>query len=304
MTPPVSIIIPARNEEQNLGQCLDRVFAQTGAGEPEVIVIDSGSRDRTREIARQYPVRLIEIAAHEFHHGRTRNLGAEAAAGEFLVYLSADAFPVDGGWLRHLLAPFADAEVAAVYGAQVAKPGAPPERVFFMQHRYGPEPRDSRALGRGQASYRACQFSTVNGALRRSAWARFRFPEDLNAYEDIGISKQIVNAGLAVVYEPRAAVLHSHNYSLWYSFKQYFDNGVVYQRWSMLDDTQSQRLRADGLGYLKAELGYLARQGQRRRWPYVLSYEAMRYLGVMLGRHEARLPRGLKRHFSSHRLFG
>lgn len=298
-----SIIIPARNEEQNLGGCLQAVFSQQGVGEFEVIVIDSGSEDRTREIAQQFPVRLIPIAAAEFHHGRTRNLGASHASGEFLVFLSADAIPATPHWLAALLAPFADPAIVAVYGSQLPRPEALPERRFFMQHRYGPAPRDSRNLQAAGADYQICQFSTVNGALRRSVWERFRFPEDLNAYEDIGISQRIVAAGLAIRYEPAAAVTHSHNYPLWYSFRQYFDSGVVFRRRQFGGAAQVRRMRADGWRYLRSELGYLARQGHLARCPYALSYEAARYLGLALGRRETWLPRPLKRKLSSHRLF-
>src|ERR1700758_591454 len=48
--PEVSIIIPARNEEANLGPCLESLTAQTGVAF-EIIVVDDASTDRTREIA-------------------------------------------------------------------------------------------------------------------------------------------------------------------------------------------------------------------------------------------------------------
>src|SRR5205807_6709801 len=95
MSVETSVLILCKNEERRIGDCLDMVFAQKGAGEFEVVVIDSGSTDRTLEIVRRHPVRLFEIPASEFHHARTRNYAAEMARGRYLVYLTADAVPLD-----------------------------------------------------------------------------------------------------------------------------------------------------------------------------------------------------------------
>ena len=67
-----SIIIPTKDEEANIGRCLEAVYGQSVDFPFEVLVIDSGSRDRTVEIARKHAVRLLEIAAEDFHHARTR----------------------------------------------------------------------------------------------------------------------------------------------------------------------------------------------------------------------------------------
>ena len=59
LAPTVSIIVPARNEEECLGACLESLVAQTGV-ESEIIVVDDGSTDSTRTIAERYMgVRVI-----------------------------------------------------------------------------------------------------------------------------------------------------------------------------------------------------------------------------------------------------
>jgi glycosyltransferase involved in cell wall biosynthesis len=95
----ISIVIPALNEERALPATLARVFEQ--AGEFEVIVVDGGSDDATRGIARGHAgVRLVEAA-----RGRARqmNAGAGVARGEWLLFLHADTLlPRDG--LAHVAA--------------------------------------------------------------------------------------------------------------------------------------------------------------------------------------------------------
>lgn len=295
-----TIVIPARNEEASLGHCLEAVLTQRTARTFEVIVIDSGSEDRTAAIAAQYPVRLLQIRQDEFHHARTRNLAARSAQGEFLVYLSADAWPQNQEWLEHLLTPFQDPGVGAVYGRQIAKPDATPERRFFMEHRYGNVPTEFNGSAR---NYRKFQFSTVNGALRRSLWTQVPFPEDLNAYEDFSWATQIASHW-QIRYQPAAAVYHSHNYSLAASFRQYFDNGVIHEARGILNRQETGGMRADGLRFLQEELRYLVRTGAASRIPYVVCYEVSRYVGLVIGRHHRRLPQAVKRRWSSHRLFG
>jgi rhamnosyltransferase len=299
-----SIIIPTRNEESNIGLCLERVYGQRVSFPFEVTVIDSGSRDHTVHIVQGYPARVIQITPSEFHHARTRNLGAAASSGEYLVFLSADAIPADDGWLRNLVRNFEDENVAAVYGRQLPKPDAKPERVFFMEYRYGTHRIVKRANGNNDDKYLLYQFSNVNSAIRKLVWQRFPFAADLNAYEDFSFAIQVVQQGYSIAYEPEAAVFHSHNYSLVRSFQQYFDSGVLYRRRRLWDTRHRSRLTSGGVRFVWNEIRYLLGHRAAHRVPYALFYEAARYFGLVLGRNEHLLPDVVKRRVSSHRLFG
>src|SRR5438270_9163997 len=103
-----SVVIPTKNGASSIGDCLEAVYSQEGTGRLEVVMVDSGSTDRTLEIARKYPVRVEEIPADEFHHARTRNFAASLATGEYLVFLSQDAIPANCGWLKAMLQNFED----------------------------------------------------------------------------------------------------------------------------------------------------------------------------------------------------
>lgn len=76
----VAVILLTKNSERYLRELLEAVQAQASRRPLEVIAIDSGSRDNTLNLLRQYPVQVLQIAPNEFNHGETRNLGARQAS--------------------------------------------------------------------------------------------------------------------------------------------------------------------------------------------------------------------------------
>ncbi|RLI02227.1 hypothetical protein DRO38_04185 [Candidatus Bathyarchaeota archaeon] len=83
----ISVIIPVRNEEEKIEQCLEAVFSQT-LKPYEVIVVDGHSSDRTVERAKNFPVKVV----YEDYHTRAGacQIGVENAEGEFVAFTDAD----------------------------------------------------------------------------------------------------------------------------------------------------------------------------------------------------------------------
>ena len=136
----VSIVIPVKDGGSDLERCLEAIAAQQlpGGARPELVVVDSGSRDRSVEVARSHGAILREIPPHEFNHGSARNLGAGASSGELLVFISQDATPIGERWLERLTAPLRERpEVAGVYGRQIADEDATPPERYFLDFLYG-----------------------------------------------------------------------------------------------------------------------------------------------------------------------
>ena len=94
--PKLSVIIPAYNEESGIAAILDRVLsiqpglAAMGIAGPEVIVVDDGSRDRTKEIVRSY--QNVTLICHERNrgYGGALKTGFFNASGNLLAFLDAD----------------------------------------------------------------------------------------------------------------------------------------------------------------------------------------------------------------------
>jgi glycosyltransferase involved in cell wall biosynthesis len=89
-----TVIVPAYNEEQGLAVVLDKLF-QAVDDTYEVIVVDDGSTDRTAEVARRFPCRLIQHKANG-GKGEALKTGIQHARGKVILWLDADdTYPVD-----------------------------------------------------------------------------------------------------------------------------------------------------------------------------------------------------------------
>lgn len=243
-----SIIIPARNEEANIGACLDALFKQDTAYKFEVIVIDSGSTDKTVERVKHFPaVKLIAIKAQDFGHGKTRNLGAEQAGGNYLVFLNADALPADESWLNPLIRVLKkDKKAAGVYSRQIPKHDC---HLYMVRDMLKAMP----AQGFTRSKYENLDFmifSTVSCAVRRETWREYPFDDRIIIAEDQEWARRILNKGFKIVYEPASAVYHSHNYKPGELF-------AVKKRVGSTEHKFKNRFCAVTLGFLLVSGGFL-----------------------------------------------
>jgi glycosyltransferase involved in cell wall biosynthesis len=95
-SPKVTTVIPVYNREKYIGHAIDSILAQTFT-DFELLVIDDGSTDRSREIVRSYHDPRIRLVCNETNEGipKTRNTGIRLARGEYLAFLDSDdwAYP-------------------------------------------------------------------------------------------------------------------------------------------------------------------------------------------------------------------
>ena len=182
----ISVVIPVKNGGNDLERCLDALARQVVDDEVEIVVVDSGSSDGSDDLARRRGARVERIPPAEFHHGRTRNLGAQRARGDILVFTSQDAFAASDGWLARLTGPLrsGDESVAGVYGRQLPHRDARPPERYFLDFLYGPATRIQRMTEPGVLTLEQTLFSNVSSAIPRRVWERFPFADDVVMSED------------------------------------------------------------------------------------------------------------------------
>ena len=110
----ISVIIPTLNAQKYLRVLLERLKEQVlPKGEQmEILLMDSGSDDRTIEIAegvakeweeQEILLRILPVKREEFDHGGTRNLAWKKAEGEYIFFLTQDALPCDDRYISNML---------------------------------------------------------------------------------------------------------------------------------------------------------------------------------------------------------
>jgi rhamnosyltransferase len=296
----ISVVIPVKDGGSDLVRCLEAIRSQKLEDEVEVVVVDSGSTDGSPERARSFGAHVHEIPPKEFGHGHARNLGAGHAQGDVLVFTSQDAYAADDSWLASLVASFAtEPDVAGVYGRQIAHLDAAPPEHYFLDFMFGPDPQVQRAESPDDISIATTHFSNVNSAIPRALWGEHPFADDLIMSEDQEWSRRMLLAGYTIRYEPRAAVRHSHDYSIPGAFRRFFDSGVSAER-SFVGERPSSSavLRREGVRYARGEISWLWRTGKRRWIPYTAVYELAKFAGLQLGRRHRFLPHAVNRRVS------
>ena len=298
----ISIVIPTLNAERYLPVLLERLKNQTL--EPSQIqIVDSASRDATAHIVLQAGVMLTRIPKADFDHGGTRNLGARAAAdADILVFMTQDALPTDEHWLERLTAPIISGEAVATFSRQIPYSDAGPLEQFARTFNYPDQSRVKPLKDLPQLGIKTYFFSNVCSAVSaKHFWKVGGFPERTILNEDMILAARLLRAGHAVKYVAEAPVYHSHNYSIKQQFTRNFDIGVSIARAG--SELEGAKVGGEGLRFVMGQMRYVVAQGRPDLLGRVILESGAKFTAHMLGKHEAKLPRALKKCLSMHSYF-
>lgn len=199
----VSIIIPTFNGASRIGSCLDALLKQTLAHDAEILVVNDGSTDGTRNVVARYSmVRLI----NQVNAGpaAARNRGANEAKGNILLFTDDDCIPAPE-WLSSMIAPFEDTEVIGVKG--VYRTAQRTLAARFVQIEYEDRYRIMARLS-------SIDFiDTYSAGFRRDRFLEMKgydisFP--VPCAEDIELSYRMSARGWRMKFVPGAIVYHTH----------------------------------------------------------------------------------------------
>jgi 2-desacetyl-2-hydroxyethyl bacteriochlorophyllide A dehydrogenase len=219
--PETSIVIRALNEERWLPDVFAALHKQRYR-DFEVLLVDSGSVDATRDIAASNGARILRLRPEDFTFGHSLNVGIAAARGSLIAIISAHAIPADELWLEKLLAPLRQPDVAMIYGGQRGHAISKFSEVHDFIRMFPPlthpvNPDDPFA-------------NNANSAIKREFWETHPFDEGLPGLEDIEWAKHWMERGSKVIYEPDACIIHVHTESWAQVRHRYYREGMA-ARW-------------------------------------------------------------------------
>lgn len=224
----VSVIIPVNNgmAGARIPRLLDSLASQSH-GNIEVIAVDSGSTDGTPEFLLSRGVQVLHIAASDFRHDRSRNLGARAAQGEFLLFTVADAVFDDSEWLRIGIAHLVEWEGTSFSSPQICPNDAPLfSRYLAFKHlnslrvgagvqRFGFArssliARLAYAIAPMAMRERVIRVDDTNHLVRRKTFERFGFR--MHTCEDMVFGYDLIRSGGVFIYSGLTGITHFHTY--------------------------------------------------------------------------------------------
>ncbi|HRX39159.1 MAG: glycosyltransferase family 2 protein [Parvularculaceae bacterium] len=278
----VSIVFRSLNEEKWLGAALDACKRQIlENGDVEIVLVDSGSTDRTVEIARSAGCRIVHIKKSDFTFGRSLNYGCDAARGDYLVFISAHCIPRHEHWLANLVAPLVKGEADYVYGKQVGH-----EVTRFSEHQifaqYYPDfdkiPQEDFYC------------NNANAAIRREAWAERRFDETVTGLEDMVLAKAILKDGGRIGYVAGAPVLHIHEENLSQIRRRFYREALTLRE--IMPEVHFHF--GDFVRFFSAGVFHDFAEALEQRSFFdhagdIIAYRFMQYWGVYLGHNEHRV---------------
>jgi glycosyltransferase involved in cell wall biosynthesis len=248
----VSVVVPAFNAQETIGDCLDSLLAQTYAEQAfELIVVDNDSTDATGDVLRAYEgeIRIL----HERRRGAAaaRNTGIAHARGEVVAFTDADC-TADRDWLRNIVEPLFDRSIGIVGGEILAAdPCNAVERFAVQVH-------DNR---KSIEVFRPPYVITMNCCAPRAVLERLNsFDVRFRRAQDVELSYRAVQAGYRLVFRPAAIVYHRHPSTLRGLFRKGFQHGFA------------------SVQVLEKHQAFLAAAGYRRR----VNGKAYRQIGARL----------------------
>lgn len=197
--PEVSVVVPTVNEETSIGRVLDEVHVALAGRDVEILTVDTGSRDRTNEIAEAKGARIVPEARRGY--GRAYKTGFESARGRYVVALDAD-FTYPASRLPELLRLLEEGRADFVSG----------DRLSFLSddamsgmHRVGN--RILNAAFRLLVGYPIRDSQSGMWAFRRDILPRLRLVHDGMAFSE-ELKLEVIRSGLRfqevpIDYRPR-----------------------------------------------------------------------------------------------------
>ena len=205
--PSISIVIVSHNSGHMLGDCLSRL--PHGA---EVIVVDNASSDDSVSVAKAHAVRVLSVSKN-VGYGRACNIGAQAASGDFVLFMNPDV-RLEGDAIAKLAEAAERYPGAAAFAPRLVKPD---QRIVFQDSSILCQPPHNKSKPKHTPMGDCCVEAMSGAAMfcRKDAFLGLGgFDERIFLYfEDDDLCRRLRKAGWSLVYVHAALGRHEHGKS-------------------------------------------------------------------------------------------
>lgn len=292
-----ALIIPVLNAEKYIPDLFQAIFKQRHLPQ-EILVLDSESEDKTRELLSHYPVQVKTVRREDFDHGGTRRLATEIVDADIYIFMTQDAIPANADTFHHLISALTNEKKSGcAYGRQLPKSDADILSIYDRLFNYPEKSQVRYYSDRNRYGIKTCFLSNSFAAYKKEALNEIGgFPSRLISSEDAYVAAKMLLKGYGVCYAAEATVYHSHNLSLREKFHRYFSIGVFHGQEKWLTQAFAGA-SSEGLRYWLNQLRYLIQKNSLRLLPYATLSTATSYLAYQLGQREKWIPWKIKKNW-------
>lgn len=293
----IGVFIPTLNAGSQWKNLIASIKFQTISAS-RIVVIDSGSKDKTVSLAEESGFDVLRIPREKFNHGATRNIGIRHLSNcDIIIFLTQDTILADVKSFEKLIVPFSDPSVSCVYGRQLPHSYANPLAKHARIYNYPPRDivKDKSLVP--LIGFKVSHISNAYAAYRTSHLITCgSFPENVVIAEDTFLASNLIMAGYKIVYKGDSAVYHSHNYSFTQEFRRYFDTGVFHSQNNWIRKEFGEPT-GEGMKYVVSEIRYLLAHYPMWILPSLINSLA-KIVGFRMGIKYKYLPTFLRKFFS------
>lgn len=227
----VSVVIPTKNAGDDFKRNIQSIIKQKRISKLEVIIVDNNSDDETIKIALSVGCKIIKI--HKFSHSLSRNTGAMAATGEYIIFTVQDAYFPDNYAFIKIVNFIKENNLAAASGYQIPYKDADIfARWQFTRHYDFMNPKRQNIIYKGKqitkklntlgflAKRKLINIDDVFSCFKSSIFKQYYFSENIRFAEDAEIALRLLRDNYDIGSAMFSKVHHSHNRDFLYHFKR------------------------------------------------------------------------------------
>ncbi len=285
----VDVLIPVFRPGKQLGQLLERLYAQS-CPIRKIILMNTEKKYFPEGLEQRYKnLEIHHLTKEEFDHGGTRDAGIRMSEADIVVCMTQDALPENTSLLSVLLEAFADPKVGAAYARQLPKKDCSEVERYTRRFNYPEESRVKSEEDISELGIKTFFCSNVCAAWRRDTYLRLGGFEKKTIFnEDMIYAGRLIQKGGKIAYCADAKVIHSHNYSAVQQFRRYFDLAV--SQMMHPEVFGGVRSESEGMRLVMKSIRHCMKIGRPWLIFTVITQNAGKLLGYRLGRQYQKLP--------------
>lgn len=236
ITDLITVIIPTKNAGPIFEQVVQRILNQSNVTNIQLIVVDSGSTDQTRDIASKYHAQVISENPSSFSHSQSRNKAAQYANGTYIVFTVQDALLLNDKTLYESISFLKESNAKAISARHIpyfTSDAFAAWNVYSYMNMISPHEQDriiqcnkQRFDGLSFTKKRSmCILDDTFAVYKKKTFDKMnQYESTLSFAEDLDMAKRMICKGHEIGFLYSNGIIHSHTRPPEYILKRFFTN--------------------------------------------------------------------------------